>query len=265
MQGVRKQRNYWNKENVFNESHKYTSRSEFRKGSYQAYWVALKNGWLNDMGWLLPKKKNDGFWKIKENVILESKKYKSISLFKKECNGGWASAIKNNWINEIREYYNQFIEDNSNKYCIYAYLDECNRVAYIGLTSNKEQRHNTHLSGGFKGYISHSSVYDYYLNKDVEIPTPIYLEEKLTPKQAREREQYWYDYYKNFLKYKMLNRKKCGDLGGMIQKWTKESVFEVSKLCKSRTELSKKYNGAYKVARTNGWLNELFPTKKSKN
>lgn len=43
----------WDKDSVFTESSKYNTRSEFRIGSYGAYDVARKNGWLNE---LFPKK-----------------------------------------------------------------------------------------------------------------------------------------------------------------------------------------------------------------
>ena len=44
---------YWeNKDTTFEESKKYSSRTEFYKGSFGAYRVSKKNGWLNEMTWL---------------------------------------------------------------------------------------------------------------------------------------------------------------------------------------------------------------------
>ena len=45
----------WTKEQVFEESKKYTSIAEFQKKSVSAYTKALKNKWLDDMTWLIPK------------------------------------------------------------------------------------------------------------------------------------------------------------------------------------------------------------------
>ena len=45
----------WTKEQVFEESKKYTSITEFQKKSNGAYTKALKNNWLDDMTWLIPK------------------------------------------------------------------------------------------------------------------------------------------------------------------------------------------------------------------
>ncbi len=51
--------NYWNdKNNVFNESKKYTSRTSFNRRSHQAYETARKNKWLDEMYWLNVKNKN---------------------------------------------------------------------------------------------------------------------------------------------------------------------------------------------------------------
>lgn len=51
-----KPKNYWLiKENTINESKKYSSRTEFCKGSCGAYNVARKNGWLDEMTWLTKK------------------------------------------------------------------------------------------------------------------------------------------------------------------------------------------------------------------
>ena len=42
---------YWTKEHVFEESKKYTSRSEFSKYKRNVYDIANKNGWLDEMTW----------------------------------------------------------------------------------------------------------------------------------------------------------------------------------------------------------------------
>lgn len=43
----------WTRENVFEESKKYSSRSEFKKGSSGAFHIAYINGWLDEMSWLV--------------------------------------------------------------------------------------------------------------------------------------------------------------------------------------------------------------------
>lgn len=43
----------WTKETVFEESKKYSSRSEFKKKKSGAFRIAYMNGWLDEMIWLV--------------------------------------------------------------------------------------------------------------------------------------------------------------------------------------------------------------------
>lgn len=70
-------KHFWeNKENVFEESRKYTSRGEFNKKMHKAYMSANKNGWLDKMPWLSNRNVHtdrvDSVYKyyfVKENAI----------------------------------------------------------------------------------------------------------------------------------------------------------------------------------------------------
>ena len=76
---MRKPSGYWIKENVFNESKKYISRNEFRKGCNSAYNVAHKNNWLNEMTWLKPKNLYGENAQKRDNVYAyEFKEYNSV-------------------------------------------------------------------------------------------------------------------------------------------------------------------------------------------
>ena len=95
---------YWqNKENVINEARKYKNRYEFQKNSAGAYLSALSHNWLNEINWFKkPKeKKPRGYWQNKENVINESKKYKTRSEFKFLSQRAYESARKNKWLDEM--------------------------------------------------------------------------------------------------------------------------------------------------------------------
>ena len=97
-----KPKGYWyEKENIFEESHKYTTPKEFEKGCSNAYFSALSHGWLDEMSWIKRTKKKPGHWKIKENVINEGHKYKSRVDFRWGCPGAYRHAIDNGWINEM--------------------------------------------------------------------------------------------------------------------------------------------------------------------
>ena len=53
------------------------------------------------MPWIKEKKKPDGYWKVKEHVIEESKKYKNRKAFSEGSYSAWRSAKDNGWIDEI--------------------------------------------------------------------------------------------------------------------------------------------------------------------
>ena len=100
----RKPKGFWlNKKNVIEESKKYSSRTEFKKKSGNAYSSALKNKWINEMTWLDKnlKRHQKGYWKDKENIMQEAKKYSSKEEFKKGNLTAFLAAYKYGYIDEM--------------------------------------------------------------------------------------------------------------------------------------------------------------------
>lgn len=100
----RKPKGYWkNKENVFEESKKYSNRTEFKNKSGNAYNSALKNQWITEMPWLdknlisYPK----GYWKNKENMMHEAHKYKTKEEFKEKNLSAYLAAYKYGYIDDM--------------------------------------------------------------------------------------------------------------------------------------------------------------------
>lgn len=142
---------YWNiKENVIREAKKYKTQRQFKLNCCGAYKSAIRNGWIDEMDFLIRHKVKPNFWSIKENVIQESKKYTSRKEFNKGCNRAWRVAIQNGWIDEM-DWLIPKEECYSGHNYIYVYIDEKNKVAYVGLTSNKERRHKEHTRGEYNG------------------------------------------------------------------------------------------------------------------
>lgn len=88
------------KENVIEESKKYSSKSEFQKSNNSAYQSARKNGWLDEMTWLSRPKAHNFKW-TKEMVFEESRKYSSRNEFNKKNVSAYQVANKNNWLCEM--------------------------------------------------------------------------------------------------------------------------------------------------------------------
>lgn len=93
--------NYWTKETVFLHSKECKSRTEFARKYSTAYSIARINNWLNEMTWLIQKSKPMGYWKIKQHVMDEGRKYKSRSDFSKKADAAYRSAKKNGWLDEM--------------------------------------------------------------------------------------------------------------------------------------------------------------------
>lgn len=216
-----------------------------------AYNQARKNGWLDDFGLIRPKHEN-GFW-TKEEVLKMAKKYPSKMDFQKNEPTAykWASEYgildKMVWM-KPHNYDERKDEHNS---VVYAYLDEENKVAYVGLTIDSNSRKRSHK------YDSNSAVRKYF---GESIPEPIVLKENLTVLES----QYYEDIYKKQYAeggYQLLNVAatgiNTGSTGG-IAKWTsKEKVFEESKKYHTRSEFQRKAGGAYNHAKHNKWLDEM--------
>ena len=203
------------------------------------------------------EKKPRGYWNTKSNVIHEAKKYTSRGEFKKGCDRAWKVAIQNGWIDEM-DWLMPKEECYSSHNYVYVYIDEENKVAYVGLTCDKERRHKEHVCCEYNGKKNKSVVNEYFMKINKQVPTPIYLEEGLSRSDAQIKEDEYRKKYES-MGYTMLNKGKtgygCGALG-RTSKWSKESVVKESYKYKSHKEFRKQNSTAYYLGRLNGWLSE---------
>lgn len=157
--------------------------TDLRLLNENAYNQARKNGWLDDFGLIRPKHEN-GFW-TKEEVLKMAKKYPSKMDFQKNEPTAYKWACEYGILNKMEwmkphNYDERKDEHNS---VVYAYLDEENKVAYVGLTIDSNSRKRSHK------YDSNSAVRKYF---GESIPEPIVLKENLTVLES----QYYEDIYK---------------------------------------------------------------------
>ena len=104
MEGKRKPKGYWLvKDNVINESKQFKSRTEFKKKSESAYNSAIKNKWINNMPWLDSNnnKHPKGYWKNKENMMEEARKYSTKEEFQKGNLTAFLAAYRYGFIDEF--------------------------------------------------------------------------------------------------------------------------------------------------------------------
>ena len=88
----------WTREAVFEESRKYTSRTEFARKCVGAYMAAKRNDWLDEMVWL-PLKVHIKW--TKEDCFAESKKYTTRNEFQRKASGAYTAAVDNGWLDEM--------------------------------------------------------------------------------------------------------------------------------------------------------------------
>lgn len=88
----------WSLSDSIQEAKKFKTRSEWAKNSSASYHASLRSNWLEEctkhMKQLrLPK----GYW-TKERCLIEAKKYKNISEWKKKSPSSYNISKKNNWV-----------------------------------------------------------------------------------------------------------------------------------------------------------------------
>ena len=206
----------WTKEAVFEESRKYFIVTEFMNNAVTAYTIAKNNNWLTEMDWLAPsKRKPSGYWKIKENVINESKNYKSVTEFQRKNSRAFDSAKLNGWLDEM-----DWLAKTNRKPV--GYWKEKNNVFE---ESKKYNNRSDFCEGCYLAYITAKNNG--------------WLKEMTWLKKTRNSPKgYWED---------------------------KEKVFKEARKYKYKSEFRHKAPSAYKSALLHHWLGEMeFETKVSK-
>ena len=121
----RKPRNYWGKkQHVIDESKKYSTRTDFKKGSQNAYNSAISNGWIEEMVWLDKSlgKHPKGYWKNRENMMNEARKYSTKEEFQKGNLTAFLAAHKYGYIDEMEWMVKQ--KQHKNGYWTYKHIEE---------------------------------------------------------------------------------------------------------------------------------------------
>lgn len=258
---------YWNKENVIEESKKYTSKSEFGKKKSGAYHFALKNDLLKEMVWLKKPRRYDLIKWNDKTVVNESKKYTSRSEFAKKCDGAYKYALKNGLLEKMIWFKPKslFGENGQKIDNVYAYEFMEHKVVYIGRTINIERRDKQHRNQSDSTYknIKKSPVYIFAKENNIEVPKMKILDTNITILEGQKLEKKWLDKYLDN-GWKTLNKGKCGEGCGSLgvlntinRKWNSKNVIEESKKYESKVQFKKNSNGAYSYARRHNLLKEM--------
>ena len=250
---------YWTRERCLEEMLKYETVSDFIRGSSGAYNAARKKGWLEDREW------KSGFARTaelnrkwtEETCRDEAKKYKSRSEFAKYGRGAYMAANDNGWLDSYTWFVpseNMFVNgENVYTYTFPPVIGIPTQSVYVGLTTNPKKRDYQHRTGS-----GDSRVHEFAVEHGVDIPEMELVAEKVSATQAKALEHEWECMFREE-GLNVLNRARTGVYSsslGMLhtRKWTEEKCLELAKTCRTRTEMKKKSNRAYRVAMENGWI-----------
>ena len=170
--------------------------------------------------------------------------FRLLSDFKRKYQTAYNRCTENGWLEEIKKYFKKV--ENINR-CIYVY-EFADNSAYIGLTSNINNRKNGHRR-------SNSSVKQ-HIEKTGLIPVFKQLVDFIDEDKAKKLEEFFVNEYRK-QGWNILNKVKTGSLGGYILKWTKENCIIEAKKYENRSDFNKESNGAYVSSLKNGWLDEV--------
>lgn len=249
----------WSKEDCFNLCRTCKTKTELISKNRYVYNKMLENGWFDEVDWLEKRTFKPLKWD-KESIFNECKKYSTTRELAKNNVYLYRVVRQNKWFDKM-DWMTRKPSVYLYGYFVYVYIDDVNKVVYVGLTCDKKRRDNAHRSDKPYGKNKVSPVYDYFVNEiNTEIPEPIYLESNISREEAVEKEDFWrYEYVRKG--YRVLNKAKTGkgsgSTGGGSIKWTKNKVFEVSKQFSKRSDFENAYNRPYSLARKNGWLDEM--------
>lgn len=199
--------------------------------------------------------KKENFWTYEKCYNIAKQYLFKIDFFLEKTQA-YNKAIEEGWLDKFDWLLTK--TDNGDKRIIYAY-EFSDGAAYVGLTNWLEHRDYQHRWN--KG---NSSVYDYSVNNNIEIPIIKVLEENVNSNNAGNVENKWIKFYRDN-GWKVINKVKGGSLGATNgKKYTRENILEETKQYKNQEEVYNKNRPLYNAMRKFRLVKECFPKTKFK-
>lgn len=253
-----KERTSWTYDKCYQIAKSCKTKSEFKNEHRTAYSAAKYHKWLKDYTWLIiDNRKPNGYWNY-EHCYEEAKKYETKHHFSLGCPQAYGVALEHNW---IKDYV--WFKPYKRKYEIKWTYDACYEEARKYETKSAFSKNCASAYGKAleKGWIN-----DYTWFKEIN-HKPYTYEEVY---QIALNYKYKIDFSKEKPgAYQTANKKgwmKTFDwfldgnerASNARRKWNYDTCYEESKKYKTRGQFQDAKNGAYQVARENGWLKEYY-------
>lgn len=252
----------------------YKSLSEWKKACPKDYDLAYRNGHLDAIcehfGWSkikkrdMTKSKPRGYWKIKENVLAEAKKYKNTYQWLKGNGGSYMSARENGWMEEATAHMN--LQKPKGYWTKERILEEAKKYKTVR-DWNRESSSSCDMArrrGWFDEASAHM-VLPYEIYDDAIKPMGYWQNKENVLKSAIECRTYveWYEKYPRAVEMARVNgwKEECSEHFERKNKpaghWdVKENVIEEAKKYKTRVEWKRGNSASYNKALNNKWMTE---------
>jgi predicted GIY-YIG superfamily endonuclease len=237
----------WTYESLMNESMKYNTRGEFRKGNSKAYSSSNKHNRREEIFSHMPPivKVMKNHWSEYDNCHAVALTCLSRMEFRKKSQVAYNSLMKMKRLDEACSH--MMITGNKMQRFVYAY-EFPNKHVYVGLCGNKKKREKDHKRCG--------TVYE-YIKKTGLNPKLVYATtQPMSVQEASIMEGLVLDAYVKNGWYK-LNIMPTGGIGGNVIIWTPESCSIEAKKYTSRTDFSNGSRGAYVSANKLGIMDVI--------
>ena len=246
---LQKPSGYWTKNKCYEEALKYESRAYFQKGSKGAYLKAHRNSWLDDIcSHMVEKKHINNYWKSKVRCHEEALLYNTKSDFQKYSSSAYNASKKYGWYDDVCSHMVAVGNRKSRIIYVFEFPD---KTAYIGLTYNPTVRKTEHFNSS-----SNSSVLEHCNITGLSPIFKILIPNYVVAEEAQRLESYYMEEYKQN-GWSILNKVKCGALGGSYKIWSEEKCKEEALKYTSKKEFIKKSGGAYNASLRGGWINNV--------
>jgi predicted GIY-YIG superfamily endonuclease len=254
LEPMTKPNGYWTKKNCIKHSKECNSRIEFRKKYRTAYEKTKINKWDKEVfkHFIDPRagRVAHNFKWTKKLIRETAKKYTRRTDFERGAPGAYKIALENKYLDDICSH----METVGHKYKRAAYAIEfSDKTVYVGIAFDYKERKRSHINK--KSHNKHVEAKKQILKfKWVEFGKWLSVD-KAQIEELRIINQY--------IKkgWKVLNIAKTGlgssSLGSNQLRFTEKEIYRVAKLCKTASEMKKRFPGAYRRACKLGILNKI--------
>lgn len=228
---------------VLNVAAQCSTRSEFKKKFGAAVQAAQRYGWYEEAcAHMKELVKPDGYW-TKQRIFEVASQFDTKMNFINAYPGASRAASKNGWWDEICTH--MLPQGSIAKRAIYLF-EFADNTAYVGLSWNPVARHKQHIQEKsatgkkiIEGVLYKFSVVTGFLDCESAVVAEAHWAQKMID-QGRT----------------LLNVKKTGSLGGLLESWTPELIMKVAREFRTRTSFARA-SYAYHAAKKLGILEEV--------